>query len=657
MKTFKQLSEERGEKAFKQAIAMGLKYGGFGYWKDPQTNETVYKTENDTLVKVEPREESELAAKGGPDAGGGRPDGMGGAGMPGGGGMAGAGGILNMRGGGNPMAGMGIQGAPMPGQEQAPKEDGWEPGPDGDTCVGPEGLPPGKIPQDSFVGRTNFLKWKAGPDGSNITNVSLGEIKEQIAEAEDDTRRSVDAQGIRRQLIGKEPVKSRQRGLGTRTMQQGANAAYRLEQDHPTIFQKQLNAMNRIVGRQPMGDTRRGKESESHVEAGRKADMGRKAMKMPAILKDADLVKAMNDRSREFVKDADYDMTQFHEDMDGPDFIGGGAFGAAYEDNNGNIVKQGGIGPDELAALYAMRDNPRFPTLINAEFEEPFKHQSSYVNNPLGADNDRKPEGESRYWNPDEGKTWDDMYPTAQGRYAMTQSPGAELASIYEGLDEEDQQEIMRNFWRARGDLHKAGFSHNDMHGGNILVNPDTNEVNIIDLGLAKQNRLSALMEALGGLDFEEGNDYMLTRHMGGSAFSDRMRDMSLGNRAKVEEALLEKFENMDDEDAMMDYMQNVQDMLHGDIRMFEKDFDRLREDIPALQDEEFIGELINTLYNEIGNSELADRMSDAFDRRQDDSKIIRAANRIRAGRGEKPIKVTNPNVVPPRNLIFDHDD
>ena len=55
MKSFQQIQEERGERAFKQAMSMGLKYGGFGYWKDPQTNETVYKTENDTLVKVEPK--------------------------------------------------------------------------------------------------------------------------------------------------------------------------------------------------------------------------------------------------------------------------------------------------------------------------------------------------------------------------------------------------------------------------------------------------------------------------------------------------------------------------------------------------------------------------------------------------------------------------
>ena len=57
------LNEVKGEKAHKQAIAMGLKYKGFGYWLDPGTGQVAYKTENDTLVPVEPEQESELAGK------------------------------------------------------------------------------------------------------------------------------------------------------------------------------------------------------------------------------------------------------------------------------------------------------------------------------------------------------------------------------------------------------------------------------------------------------------------------------------------------------------------------------------------------------------------------------------------------------------------
>ena len=52
------LNEVKGEKAHREAVAMGLKYKGFGYWVDPSTGETKYKTENDQLVAVDPDVES-----------------------------------------------------------------------------------------------------------------------------------------------------------------------------------------------------------------------------------------------------------------------------------------------------------------------------------------------------------------------------------------------------------------------------------------------------------------------------------------------------------------------------------------------------------------------------------------------------------------------
>ena len=59
LKSFQKLCEVKGEKAHREAVAMGLKYKGFGYWADPQTGETKYKTVNDQLVEVEPEVESE----------------------------------------------------------------------------------------------------------------------------------------------------------------------------------------------------------------------------------------------------------------------------------------------------------------------------------------------------------------------------------------------------------------------------------------------------------------------------------------------------------------------------------------------------------------------------------------------------------------------
>ena len=64
MKSFNQLiSEKKGQKAHKQAIAMGLKYKGFGYWVQPATGQVTHKTEGDQLVEVDPEVESEKADK------------------------------------------------------------------------------------------------------------------------------------------------------------------------------------------------------------------------------------------------------------------------------------------------------------------------------------------------------------------------------------------------------------------------------------------------------------------------------------------------------------------------------------------------------------------------------------------------------------------
>ena len=53
------LNEVKGEQAHKQAVAMGLKYKGFGYWVDPKTGETKFRTVHDKLVPVEPDVEAD----------------------------------------------------------------------------------------------------------------------------------------------------------------------------------------------------------------------------------------------------------------------------------------------------------------------------------------------------------------------------------------------------------------------------------------------------------------------------------------------------------------------------------------------------------------------------------------------------------------------
>jgi len=84
--------------------------------------------------------------------------------------------------------------------------------------------------------------------------------------------------------------------------------------------------------------------------------------------------------------------------------------------------------------------------------------------------------------------------------------------------------------------------------------------------------------------------------------------------------------------------MEAVREMMVGDIRMRDDDFDRIKESIPYLADDENVGKLIKMLYDGVGNSELADRMGDAFERKQLDTKVFKAANLMRKQKGQSQI-------------------
>ena len=75
---------------------------------------------------------------------------------------------------GDPMGGMGGEvpmGEVLPGEEKAPRDANWEPGPDGSTDVGKEKE---EVSTDVFVGKSNEQGWEAGPEGSNqLTGPSI----------------------------------------------------------------------------------------------------------------------------------------------------------------------------------------------------------------------------------------------------------------------------------------------------------------------------------------------------------------------------------------------------------------------------------------------------------------------------------------------------
>ncbi len=667
LKSFAGLAEEKGEKAHKEAIAMGLKYGGFGYWKDPQTNETKFKTVNDQLVPVEGEESSELAGKGGKD-GGEQP-------------MAGADGL----GGDKRTAGPGATQQPVgpgsepgrnigtaePGQEQAPKRMRWDPGPDGDHCVD-SGQPPGDIPDDAFVGKTNYYQWTAGPDGTNYQNVSYDNImkaaKEQgdqtaqappggMQEETDQSRPRPGAGTMMNQMLGARKIKTGEKFNDTIGQARDAVKAMKNDSDKgPQVaLGNQIMSMQQIAQRGKMS----GQETWD-AEMGKQNDMWQKALEMPIVKDRAATVKRMNRESRELVSNPDFDMEMGEE-------IGEGAFGSvgiSAKDPN-VVIKEGQIGPDELKALHAMRNNPGFPSLVNAEFLSPFADSDQFDE----IENSESQLGQiSQWWDP-EDQSGKPRFPAAMGRFAMTKLQGNELSDLVTSPEDYEMDEngdspmgdIARKIWQLRGQLHRKGFSHNDMHGGNIYID-DNKNVSMLDLGLAQDDPLSALTEATGGVglkDFLEGDGQLADEGQWKNlprGLSKKLMDNASGVREMIMDESTEYMEGLD-EDGVVDFDDALETLMTGGIRQQKEILDSLRERIPMLQDRGAVMRLIERLYDGVGGTDTENTMSNAFDKRLQDTRIIAMANKIRKRAGKKPIEVTNKNVVPPENLDFDFDD
>lgn len=65
-------------------------------------------------------------------------------------------------------------------------------------------------------------------------------------------------------------------------------------------------------------------------------------------------------------------------------------------------------------------------------------------------------------------------------------------------------QEVYGNFFKSLAKLHLSGWYHNDIHEGNIMVNPETGSVKLVDFGLSGRDYYLACLEALSCLDHLE---------------------------------------------------------------------------------------------------------------------------------------------------------
>ena len=690
------ITEVKGEKAHREAIAMGLKYKGFGYWVDPNTNQVTHKTENDQLVPVDPDVESELADKEDETAG-----------------MAG-------RAGGGPGGGMSIGGAAsaaalgMPDQEavlgtadpeqgaKAPVEMDWTAGPDGDNCVNDQ--EPGDVPIDSYVGKTNYPNWQAGPDGSNFTNVREDTFTDQmnrnldaddkIKDIEAGKKRSAPNSITRGKMERKkvQDVKDKEdakvaekkqkhaRAVANRVRLGSLNRKMGQPEDGPETKRDAAWLQKQKTGkRTPMlkgaldavgvGDAdpkdklhksvierlkkiKTGDPAEVRKEVGKEIQGQKdrdKAKVDKQIDKDKARVAEMNKEAKRLFTDPEYDLDDIGEE------IGAGAFGSVNLGSDGeSVIKQGQIGPEEMIAMMKMRDHPGFPTLLNGEFYGNFEPFSSVGNNPMGKTANERDDtwrGKGAYWDPDVESGFEDRFPGAEGRYAMTLAKGQTLDDYFANNGTDDAEEVFEKVLRLRRDMHKNGIAHNDMHGHNIFVDDDGTP-SVIDLGLAQDDPVAALMEGMGFVSGQDGQfnmgaapEFMSSvKDYVNSDLMDKLRE----NRDSIAGSL---YDGEIDEDAEDWDDETFEEMMNGGIRLDRNMMDQLKRFVPKLkEDPDFARSLIDRLYDGIGEEPTADRMSKAFDRLRDTQRSMHSwknSRRLRKGEPYLPLK----------NTIVDEDD
>jgi hypothetical protein len=383
----------------------------------------------------------------------------------------------------------------------------------------------------------------------------------------------------------------------------------------------------------------------------------RDIQKLPAKGKDLEKVKGMNEAAQQFLSDPKYDMGEGNRHHE----LGSGAFGTVHLSKQGDVIKEGDIGRDELEALFLMKDHPAFPTLLNAQFDTPFKHQSTSYNNPMGRES-QAADTQGRYFVPGEQSEFERKFVTARGTYAMSMAEGSDVADALYGVDEYTQEKVTGNFWDARADLHKAGIAHGDMHGGNVFVDLDDDDmpVSILDLGLAQVSKLAALMEGMGGLSEE---DYQLSNLLSRNNLEQEKWDRLDSNYEALKERVMDDYRDHIAAGDLSEF--DIEEFVRGGIRMSEEELGELLTTYEFEEDQ--LQEYLDILYDGFGSkpkdkrSDLEKRMAAAWEGLWDEKAegsgysgegargIIKNANALRKERGEGPINV--------KGLDLDEDD
>jgi hypothetical protein len=300
-----------------------------------------------------------------------------------------------------------------------------------------------------------------------------------------------------------------------------------------------------------------------------------------------------------------------------------------------------------------------FPTLLNAEITSPFSHTSSVENNPENRPSQRRAPGEVAYFDPDDQSEFDDRFPTARGRYAMSLAKGRPFGDVIDELynndDEEGIHKLLESAFRARRDMHMEGIAHNDMHGNNIMVD-DNGAMNIIDMGLAEDNPVAALMEGLGAISGTDGQFFMGAAPGGMGNVVNQFTPYEIDDRfneniSNIEQMIMDSadVDPMDDDEAdQYDLkMEILTRIMKGGIRQPKATWPGMGEVFPIFNNQEKVMEMIKMLYNGFGDAPVQDRMAQAFDRLKDTTDGVLNLKTDRRLRKGEPL-------VPRKNLDID---
>lgn len=116
---------------------------------------------------------------------------------------------------------------------------------------------------------------------------------------------------------------------------------------------------------------------------------------------------------------------------------------------------------------------------------------------------------------------FDDLY---LGRIAMERAKGTAMEDFLSPREKVGNTTVGDSYWALRKRLHKElGMAHNDLHEGNVFINPKTGKAMAIDFGLSQKNVFAALAEALGPFAKESEGDFQAKRAEVG--YRDKLSD------------------------------------------------------------------------------------------------------------------------------------